>query len=95
MTWCYATIDAPFGGVVTSKPVEPGILATPGTTLLILEKTDRYRLEVMVEENRLNEIILKDLSSTEREWMVLKLAHIKHALSNHIMQSPDDGTDDA
>ena len=51
--------------------------------------------KMMVEENRLNEIILKDLSSTEREWMVLKLAHIKHALSNHIMQSPDDGTDDA
>jgi RND family efflux transporter MFP subunit len=54
----YATLNAPFSGVVTAKPVEPGILAAPGMTLITLEKTDRYRLEVTVEENRLPAIRL-------------------------------------
>lgn len=49
----YSKISAPFAGIVTEKPVEPGNLATPGTPLLTLEQEGAYRLEVSIEESRL------------------------------------------
>jgi len=49
----YARIAAPFAGVVTAKPVEPGNLAAPGAPLLTVEKEGAYRLEASVEESRL------------------------------------------
>ncbi len=49
----YATISAPFAGVVTAKSVETGNLAAPGTPLLTLEQEGAYRLEVSVDESRL------------------------------------------
>jgi RND family efflux transporter MFP subunit len=52
----YATITAPFAGVVTAKSVEPGTLATPGTPLLTIEQQGGYRLEATVEEARLGSI---------------------------------------
>lgn len=41
----YATVRAPFDGVVTAKHVLPGDLATPGLPLLALESTQRLRAE--------------------------------------------------
>jgi len=49
----YTQIQAPFAGVITAKPVEPGMLATPGAALLTIEQDGAYRLEVPVEESRL------------------------------------------
>ena len=49
----YAQITAPFAGVVTSKPVEPGVMAVPGAPLLTIEREGAYRLEASVEESRL------------------------------------------
>jgi RND family efflux transporter MFP subunit len=49
----YATITAPFAGVVTARSVEPGNLAAPGAPLLTLEQNGAYRLEVAVDESRL------------------------------------------
>ena len=49
----YADIRAPFNGIVTAKSVEPGILATPGTPLLTIEREGAYRLEASVEESHL------------------------------------------
>ena len=49
----YAEITAPFSGMVTSKMVEPGNLAAPGTPLLRIEQAGVYRLEAQVEESRL------------------------------------------
>lgn len=49
----YADIAAPFAGVVTTRSVEPGNLATPGTPLFTIERSDGFRLEASVEENRL------------------------------------------
>ena len=46
----YAEIRAPFGGIVTEKPVEPGSMAIPGAPLLTVEQTGALRLEVPVEE---------------------------------------------
>jgi RND family efflux transporter MFP subunit len=47
----YARVRAPFDGVVTEKRVDPGAMATPGTPLLMVEKTGRYRLEASVDES--------------------------------------------
>lgn len=51
----YSEIRAPFGGIVTEKPVDPGVLATPGGPLMTIEKAGSLRLEVPVEEAYLGE----------------------------------------
>jgi RND family efflux transporter MFP subunit len=49
----YAKLAAPFSGVVISRTVEPGNLATPGAPLLTLEQDGLYRLEASVDESKL------------------------------------------
>jgi membrane fusion protein, multidrug efflux system len=49
----YTRIAAPFSGVVTARPVEPGNLAAPGAPLLTIEREGAYRLEASVDESRL------------------------------------------
>ena len=49
----YATLTAPFDGLITERLVDPGALATPGAPLLRIEDTRRFRLEVVVDESRL------------------------------------------
>ena len=46
----YATVRAPFAGVITEKHVLPGDLATPGLPLLVLESTQRLRAEGTIPE---------------------------------------------
>jgi RND family efflux transporter MFP subunit len=48
----WAAITAPFNGVVTEKLVEPGNMATPGMPLLRVEESGASRLEVSVDEAR-------------------------------------------
>jgi RND family efflux transporter MFP subunit len=48
----YATITAPFDGVVTQKLVEPGNMASPGAALLTIEDTRAFRLEIRIDESR-------------------------------------------
>jgi RND family efflux transporter MFP subunit len=50
----FTTIRAPFDGVVTAKRVDPGALAAPGTPLLTIEDTGRFRLEASVDESSLH-----------------------------------------
>jgi RND family efflux transporter MFP subunit len=49
----YSKLAAPFSGVVISRTVEPGNLATPGSPLLTLEQDGVYRLEASVDESKL------------------------------------------
>ena len=49
----YATLAAPFPGLVTERNVDPGSLATPGTPLLTLEREGNLRLETSIDESRL------------------------------------------
>ncbi len=49
----YAKLAAPFSGVVITKTVEPGNLATPGVPLLTIEQDGQYRLEASVDESKL------------------------------------------
>lgn len=46
----YATVRAPFSGVITEKHVLPGDLAAPGVPLLVLESTQRLRAEGTIPE---------------------------------------------
>ncbi len=46
----YATVRAPFAGVITEKYVLPGDLATPGLSLLVLESTQHLRAEGTIPE---------------------------------------------
>ena len=48
----YATIAAPFDGVVTERHVDPGNLATPGAPMLQVDQAGGYRLETDVDESR-------------------------------------------
>jgi multidrug efflux pump subunit AcrA (membrane-fusion protein) len=48
----YARITAPFSGVVTTKHVDVGALAAPGTPLLTLEDSRRYWLEAAIPESQ-------------------------------------------
>lgn len=58
VTRSYASLQAPFAGVVTARSVEPGALALPGTPLLTVEREGTYRLEASVDESRLGDIRL-------------------------------------
>jgi RND family efflux transporter MFP subunit len=46
----YATVRAPFAGVITEKHILPGDLATPGFPLLVLESTQHLRAEGSIPE---------------------------------------------
>jgi RND family efflux transporter MFP subunit len=56
----HATIRAPFTGVVTEKPVQPGDLATPGLPLLTVESTTRLRAEGSVPEQAATSLRIGD-----------------------------------
>lgn len=49
----YATITAPYAGLVTERKADPGSLATPGEPLLTLEREGNLRLEAAIDESRL------------------------------------------
>ncbi len=49
----YATVTAPFAGVVLERKAEPGTFASPGMPVILLERAGDYRLEVPVEESLL------------------------------------------
>lgn len=46
----YTQLRAPFDGVVTEKRADPGTLASPGMSLLVVEDQRRFRLEASVDE---------------------------------------------
>ena len=49
----YATLNAPFAGMVIDRKADPGSLATPGAPLLTLEREGNLRLEASIDESRL------------------------------------------
>lgn len=48
----YATLVAPFAGVVTEKSVEVGAMAVPGAPLLTLERVGGFRVALQVDEKQ-------------------------------------------
>jgi len=49
----YATLTAPFAGLVTERQADPGGLTTPGAPLLTIEREGNLRLEASIDESRL------------------------------------------
>lgn len=56
----FATVSAPYDGVIVKRLVEPGQLAAPGMPLLIIENDAQFRLEVSVDESRIAGIEIGD-----------------------------------
>jgi len=52
-TRSYATVTAPFSGVVVQRLVDPGDMAAPGAPLLTIESDARLRLESTVPESQM------------------------------------------
>lgn len=52
VTASFATVAAPFDGVVTEVLVDPGDLASPGTPLARVEDVRAFRVEVQVDESQ-------------------------------------------
>lgn len=52
----YARVSAPFAGTVIERKAEPGMLASPGTPIVVIEQGGAYRLEASVDESRLAKI---------------------------------------
>jgi RND family efflux transporter MFP subunit len=48
----YATLAAPFPGLVSQRKADPGSLATPGTPILAVQREGGLRLEVSIDESR-------------------------------------------
>jgi len=48
----YASITAPFTGVVSERKADPGTMAWPGMPLLTVEEDDQFRLEVELAESK-------------------------------------------
>lgn len=61
----YARVVAPFAGRVVERRIEPGALASPGTTLLVLDDGDRPRIETNVDESRTAAIRIGDPVTVE------------------------------
>lgn len=52
----FAQVTAPFAGTIIERKAEPGMLATPGTPIVVIEQGGAYRLEASVDESRLAKI---------------------------------------
>lgn len=61
----YARVVAPFAGRVVERRVEPGALASPGMTLLVIDDGGRPRVETNVEESRAAAIRIGDAVTVE------------------------------
>ena len=57
-TLSWSRIAAPFDGVITARWIDPGSQATPGMPLLAIESTQRYRVDVSLDEQHASSVFL-------------------------------------
>ncbi len=106
ITRSYATVTAPFEGVVTQKLTEAGNMAAPGVPLLTVEDTRAFRLEVRVDQSRTPlvsvgqpvQVAIDEGSVAPGRWVTGRVAEIAqvldsmaHALVAKIDLPPVDG----
>jgi RND family efflux transporter MFP subunit len=70
----YAAIVAPFAGRVIERRVDPGVLAAPGTPLLVIADEGTPRVETAVEESRANDVKIGDDATVEIETLAAPVA---------------------
>ena len=61
VTQSYTRVTAPIAGIVASKSVDVGDLASPGMTLFTLEDRRAYRLEASVDETTVSSVHINDI----------------------------------
>ena len=61
VTQSYTRVTAPIAGIVASKSVDVGDLASPGMTLFTLEDRQAYRLEASVDETTVSSVHINDI----------------------------------
>jgi len=61
----YATLVAPFDGLVTERKADPGSLASAGAPLLVIEREGDLRLETAIDESRLNVVRIGESVTVE------------------------------
>lgn len=59
-TLSYARVTAPFAGRIVERSVDPGALASPGSTLLVLDDATQLRVETAVGESRATAVHVGD-----------------------------------
>jgi multidrug efflux pump subunit AcrA (membrane-fusion protein) len=52
----YASVTAPYAGIITARHVDAGAMSAPGVPLLTIEDGSNYQLEASVEESQLRRI---------------------------------------
>ena len=80
-SFSYTRILAPFDGVVTDKKIDPGMLASPGLPIFIVETLGHYRLEATVNESDLRyvqmgervPVVVDALETTELRGRVVQI----------------------
>lgn len=63
----YSHVVSPVDGVITSRTVEAGVIASPGVPLLTVEDESAYRLEAVVADSRRNIIRKGDVVRIQLE----------------------------
>jgi len=79
ITAAYATIAAPFDGVITERLVDPGAMASPGAPLLTIEDPSSFRLEVRLDEARATRIAVRqaaELQIDSDKWTTGRVAEV-------------------
>lgn len=61
----YSRLVAPINGVVVTKQVDVGTMATPGAPLITIESDSSYQLEVAVGESQLRNVHLNDQAQVQ------------------------------
>jgi len=56
----YASVTAPYAGIITARHVDAGVMSAPGVPLLTIEDNHNYQLEASVEESHLSRIKIGD-----------------------------------
>jgi multidrug efflux pump subunit AcrA (membrane-fusion protein) len=56
----YASVTAPYAGIITARHVDAGAMSAPGVPLLTIEDSNNYQLEASVEESQLSRIKMGD-----------------------------------
>ena len=84
----YATLIAPFDGLVTERKADPGSLATPGAPLLVVEREGSLRLETSVDESRQYVVRMGENVSVEIDG----ISHTVSGRVSEILPSVDSGT---
>jgi multidrug efflux pump subunit AcrA (membrane-fusion protein) len=80
----YAVLTSPFDGIVASRNVDPGSMATPGAPLLVIEDPAAFRLEVQLDEARTGlvavgraaDVDAGGLTETPEKWVASRVSEI-------------------